>query len=83
MRHIAVVFIFFISMSFMFFVLDRTILKSKGITKEQIQECDSIKSENFVLKSQLMRYELAIGILAEEDSVAANKLTEIYNHETE
>lgn len=70
-------------MSFMFFVLDRTILKSKGVTKAQIQACDSIKAENFVLKTQLMRYELAIEILAEEDSIAANKLTEIYNHETE
>jgi membrane-anchored glycerophosphoryl diester phosphodiesterase (GDPDase) len=83
MRHLFVVLIFFISMSFMFFILDRTVLKTQGLNKKQIQSCDSAKTELFVLKTQLMRYELAIGILAEEDSVAANKLTEIYNHETE
>lgn len=44
---------------------------------------DSLQTELFILQTEVVRYEMAAGLLKEEDSVAGNKLQVILNKETE
>lgn len=59
---------------------DREIDKLKTSTAGN---ADSLQTELFILQTEVVRYEMAAGLLKEEDSVAGNKFTEILNKETE
>jgi len=51
---------------------------------EQLQtQVDSLKSENFILQTQLGRYELTIDYLQEVNPKAALQASNYMNHETE
>ena len=62
------------------FMQDREIKKLKASTAVN---ADSLQTELFILQTEVVRYEMAAGLLKEEDSVAGNKFTEILNKETE
>ena len=62
------------------FMQDREIKKLKASTTVN---ADSLQTELFILQTEVVRYEMAAGLLKEEDSVAGNKFTEILNKETE
>jgi hypothetical protein len=51
---------------------------------EQLQtQVDSLKSENFILQTQLGRYELTLDYLQEVNPKAALQASNYMNHETE
>jgi hypothetical protein len=51
---------------------------------EQLQaQIDSLKSENFILQTQLGRYELTLDYLQEVNPKAALQASNYMNHETE
>jgi hypothetical protein len=62
------------------FMQDREIKKLKASTA---LNADSLQVELFILQTEVVRYEMAAGLLKEEDSVAGNKLENILNKETE
>ena len=62
------------------FMQDREIKKLKASTTVN---ADSLQTELFISQTEVVRYEMAAGLLKEEDSVAGNKFTEILNKETE
>ena len=62
------------------FMQDREIKKLKASTAVN---ADSLQTELFILQTEVVRYEMAAGLLKEEDSVAGNKFIEILNKETE
>ena len=59
---------------------DKEIKKLKASTTVN---ADSLQTELFILQTEVVRYEMAAGLLKEEDSIAGNKFTEILNKETE
>lgn len=59
---------------------DKEIKKLKASTALNV---DSLQTELFILQTEVVRYEMAAGLLKEEDSIAGNKLQFILNKETE
>lgn len=49
----------------------------------KVQTVDSLQTEIFILKTEIGRYELGVEYLKEEDSVAAKKLQDYINNQTE
>jgi len=84
MRHLIVVFVFFLIMTGVFYIFYKVMppqsLKPKT---PKVDRCDSLESDLFVTKIDLNRYEIALEILKTEDSVAAQKFMEIYSSQTE
>lgn len=72
---IALVLTFFAGMYISF-----SYMKSLRKEREYIQET---QTEIHILKSELGRYEMAVEYLKEEDSVAAKKLQDYLNNQTE
>lgn len=84
MRHLTVLSIFFISASLLFYVMAKVLPSSSSkpcpVSERQY---DSLQSEIFVNQTIVMRYQLALDMLKERDSVAAKKFEEILYTETE
>lgn len=49
----------------------------------KVQTVDSLQTEIFILKTEIGRYELGVEYLKEEDSVAAKKLQDYIDNQTE
>ena len=49
----------------------------------KVQTVDSLQTEIFILQTEIGRYELGVEYLKEEDSVAAKKLQDYINNQTE
>ena len=49
----------------------------------KVQTVDSLQTEIFILQNEIGRYELGVEYLKEEDSVAAKKLQDYINNQTE
>lgn len=52
------------------------------ITTQQ-KTIDSLQTELFIKSTDLGRYEIAVELLGQQDTSAANKFLDIYNNETE
>jgi hypothetical protein len=59
---------------------DKEIKKLKASTTVN---ADSLQTELFILQTEVVRYEMAAGLLKEEDSVAGAKLENILSSKTE
>ena len=49
----------------------------------KVQTVDSLQTEIFILQNEIGRYELGVEYLKREDSVAAKKLQDYINNQTE
>lgn len=85
MRHLIVVSVFFILMTGLFYVLNRFAPSMRvDIQKPaKMDRCDSLQSDLLSTEIELNRYEIALEILKDEDSLAANKFIEILSTQTE
>jgi hypothetical protein len=65
-------------------ITTRDLAISNKRKSEQLQaQVDSLKSENFILQTQLGRYELTLEHLTKVNPKAALQATNFMNHETE
>lgn len=49
----------------------------------KVQTVDSLQTEIFILQNEIGRYELGVEYLKREDSIAAKKLQDYINNQTE
>lgn len=83
MRHLIVLSIFFLSASLLLYVATRVVPRQPMPCPVTQSQYDSIQSENFVNQTIIMRYQIALDMLKEEDSIAAQKFEYILSTKTE